>query len=232
MKITSFEHFDISPLRISMLAIVASTSVASMTGALAGNVLRQAEPVTLVVVGALVFYIVLSTPRRLIDGQRVAQARESLLISAQASACLTVAGSRPRSLLLLRPREETFAKAVAGAGRMVLLGTKVEKAVGLSSRGLSSYSASNALLGLATLSSRTPVVGGEETRGLATSSELSRETRLPVFMTICFFAPIMLTLYTVFSHLYEPAILAELSALEFVVIDLAYFLCSVDRIPQ
>jgi hypothetical protein len=57
------------------------------------------------------------------------------------------------------------------------------------------------------------------------------ETKLPIFMTVCFFAPIMITLYAVFSHTYQPDRLAELGAFEFTIIDLAYYLSAADRGP-
>jgi len=74
--------------------------------------------------------------------------------------------------------------------------------------------------------------GDEESRGLASSSDLSRETKLPVFMTACFFTPIMLLLYAVFSHSYSGGSLAELIALEFIILDLTFYLSSGDRGPR
>ncbi len=196
-----------------------------------GDVLGQAKAPTLLVVALAVFYIALSTPRRLLDGQRVTQARESVLISAAARACLTITGSRPRTIMLLRSRDATIAKTLTEAGRKVLLGEDVESAVASSSRGLPSYSAAAALRSVASMGPDSLATGDEETRGLAASSELSRETKLPIFMTVCFFTPIMLLLFAVFLHAYDPGSLAELVAFEFITVDLAFFLSASDRGP-
>ncbi|MDG6910686.1 MAG: hypothetical protein JRN08_09990 [Nitrososphaerota archaeon] len=232
MRFASLDHFDISALRMAAVGASASAAAALLAGVTLGGVLGQATPATLLVVAVLVFYIVLTTPRRILDGQRVAQARESVVLSAAAKACLNVTGSRSRTLLLLRPRDPTFAAAVADAGRMVLVGVRVDSAVAESSSILASYSAAVALRSVATLRSSSIDAGDEETRGLASSSDLSRETKLPMFMTVCFFSPIMLLLYAVFSHSYDPGSLVELAAFEFMMIDLAFYLTASDRGPR
>jgi len=205
--------------------------VGIVLGLATGDALGQAKLATLLVIVALVFYIVVSSPRRLLDQQRVAQARESLLLSASAQACLTVTASRTKTFLLIRPREPSLGAAVKEAGRRILLGTDVAAAVEASSRGIASYSAAAALLSVARTNAREFVGGDEESRGLAAASELSMETKLPVFMTICFFTPIMVVLYAVFSHTYQPERLVELGAFEFAVIDLGYYLSAAERSP-
>ncbi len=180
----------------------------------------------LVVIGVVVFYIVVSAPRRLLDAQRVAQARESVLLSAAATACLSVTGSRPKTILLLRSRDPVISHTTTEIGRLVLLGARVPDAVAASAARLASYSAVGALQAVALLGRKRFDAGDEETRGLASSSDLSRETKLPVFMTACFFTPIMLLLYAVFSHSYSGWSLLELTALDFIVLDLVFYLSS------
>ncbi len=231
MKLASFSRLNISMWRIIALAATASASAAVLAGFAVGGSLGQVRPAILVVIGALVFYIVLSTPRRILDSQRVAEARESLLMSAEANACLAVTGSRPRTLIMLRSRNPAVRKTLSEAARMILLGARVEDTVETSTSNLASYSAAAALKGVAHLRTGGIDMGDEEVRGLASSSELTRETKLPMFMTVCFFTPIMLLLYAVFSHSYDPQSLAELAALEFIVTDLAFFLSSAERGP-
>lgn len=202
------------------------------TGIVVGGSLGQARTTVAALVAALVFYIALSTPRRLIDSQRVAQARESPLLSASAAACLTVTGSRPRTLILLRAREPALSSALKEAGRRVLTGTGVGSAVEGSVRPVVSYSAAAALRALASFAPRGIDQGDEETRGLASSSELSRETKIPMLMTVCFFAPILLVLYAVFSRSFAATDLAELAFFEFIVVDLAFYLSAADRGPR
>lgn len=231
MRFSSFGHFEISPWKAVGLGAALSAAASAVTALVVGGSLGGAGPAALLVVGSLTFYIVLSTPRRLLDGQRVSQARESPLLSAAAAACLTVTGSRSRTLVLIRPRDPALAASVKEAGRRVLLGERVEGAVEASARGLASYSAAAALRGVASFSASGIGSGDEEARGLASASDLGRETRIPMVTTVCFFAPIMLVLYAVFSHAYAPLKLAELSGFDFIVVDLAFYLGAPNREP-
>jgi hypothetical protein len=231
MKFASLDHFDISPWRIMGVGGSASGASALIFGAVIGGALGPVGSATEVVVAILVLYIVVTTPRRILDSQRVAQARESVLLSVAASACLSVTGSRSRTLTLLRSTEDTLAKTLSEITRQLLLGNKAEMAVMGASKNLASYSAIAALYRMAVFRPRAFDAGDEESTGIAKSSELSRETKIPIFMTVCFFAPIMLLLYAVFFHLYDTMSLGELAAFEFVIIDLAFYMSASDRAP-
>jgi hypothetical protein len=232
VKFASFDHLEVDPWRVAMVGATASGAVLLGCGLVLGSVLGPATTATEVVVALLVFYIILSTPRRLVDAQRVGQARESVLLSVASNACMNATGSRPRTLMLLRPAEPELKRTLVDIGRSVLLGTGVENAVERASRRLVSYSAATALRGTATLHPRTADVSDQEVRGLMNSSELSRETKLPMFMTVCFFTPIMLVLYAVFTHIYSMDGLAGLAAFGFIVIDLSFYLAASDRGPR
>lgn len=224
MKFASLDHFGVGLLRLALVASAFSAIAAAATGVAVGGALGGAKPATMVVVGTLVFYVVVSAPRRILDRQRVVQARESVLILTAAKACLGVTGSRPRTLIELRSREAGFAKALSESARSILLGASVERATEAASRNLVSSSALASLESIATLHPDALDVDDEENRGLTESSALSRETKLPVFMTACFFSPIMLLLYAIFSNAYQVGDLAGLCALEFVILDLAFYL--------
>lgn len=232
MNFASFEHLGVDPWRVAIVGAASSVAVLFVCSLFFGTVLGQNTGAAEIVVALLVFYIVVSTPRRLVDSQRVGQARESLLLSVASNACMIATGSRPRTLLLLRAGEPGLKKALADLGRSVLLGAGVEGAVELATKRLSSYSAAAILKGTVSLRPRIVDVGDQEVRGLMSSSELSKETRLPMFMTVCFFTPIMLLLYAVFTHIYSTDGLAELAAFGFVVIDLAFYLAASDRGPR
>jgi len=231
MRFASLEAFDINIWRMVSLSLASSALVGIAVGLALGDALGQAKTAIVLIISAVVFYIAVSSPRRLLDQQRVEQARESLLLSASAQACLTITGSRSKTLMLIRPKEQALRTAVKEAGRRILLGTKVGAAVAASSRLIASYSAAVALQNVATSDASEFMGGDEESRGLAAASELSMETKLPMFMTVCFFTPIMLVLYAVFSHTYQPERLVELGALEFAVIDLGYYLSAAERSP-
>ena len=229
MKFESFETFGLSIWRMLGLGVAAAALVGVGLGFALGDALGEAKAATLLVIALLVFYVTVSAPRRLLDQQRVAQARESLLLSASALACLKVTGSRSRTFMLIRPRERALSAAVKGTARKILLGTSVDAAFRESSGVIGSYSAAAALEGIAKAGPTDFVGSDEESRGLATSAELGMETKLPIFMTVCFFAPIMIILSAVFSRTYLPSQKVELGAFVFVVIDLAYYLTSAER---
>jgi hypothetical protein len=228
-RITAYDHLGISFPRILLLAASSSLVGAGGAALALGGVLGVGTAPTLFVVGVLVFYIVLSAPRRILDGRRVAQSREAVMLSASSLACLGVTRSKARTALMLRSRNPSLSRALDEIGRRVLLGSKVESAVAGAAGGLESYSAVAALQGVATLTTRAFDAGDEETRGLASSTELARETKLPIFMTACFFTPVMLLLFAIFSHTYSPLSLAELVAFEFVILDLTFYLSAGEK---
>jgi len=231
VRFASYETFGISVWRMVVISLASSAIVSIAVSLAIGDALGQAMAAAMLVIAALVFYIAMSSPRRLLDQQRVAQSRESLLLSASAQACLAATGSRSRTLMLIRPKENALASVVKEAGRRILLGTGVGPAVAASSRGIASYSAAAVLQGVATNNGRESIGEDEESRGLAAATELSMETKLPMFMTVCFFTPIMIVLYCVFSHVYQPVGLIELGAFEFAVIDIGYYLSSAEKTP-
>jgi len=229
MRFVTLDRSGVSPLRITALAVAVSAVAALLTRTITGEALGEGRDGAAVVVGALVFYFVLTAPRRMADSQRLAEARESPSLSASAAACLAVTGSRPRTILLLRPRDPVLTANLREAGRKILLGNRADKALESSAQNLVSYSALAAFKGLGSFTPEGVAQGDDEAQGLATSSDLSRETKVPMLMTVCLFTPILLILYAVFSHTYGAVSLAELASLEFIVLDLAFSLSAAER---
>ena len=122
MKFASLDHFGVSPWRLGCVGVAAASAAWLLSEAALGSVLGQAKPAVLPVVAALVFYMVVSIPRRLLGRQKVSEAREAVLLSAAARACREVTGSRPRTLMMLKPREPALARSTGAAAWMVLLG--------------------------------------------------------------------------------------------------------------
>lgn len=181
------------------------------------------------VLAGLVFYGIVSSPRRVLDNQRLSQSREAVVLAVSASACLPITRSSSRSLLILRSNEPGLAEALRAVGRRILLGEPTNSAVRAETESLASYSAANALKAVASTQKGYVKEGGEELAGLTSYSQLSSETRLPIFMTVCFFSPIMLLLYAVFSKSTSPGSLAELVLLQVFLLDLTFFVCSPRR---
>lgn len=205
------------------LLVVVTTDVAL------GEVLGQASVEFEAVLFALVLYAVFSTPRRVFERRRMAQSKEAVLLSAVATVSTAVTGSRSRTMLFLRAKERELADALRVMRRCILTGEGVEEAVARSASCLSSPSAAEALTTAVLMRPAIPPEGGEEARGLASSAQLSQETKLPIFMTACFFSPILLLLYSVLAHLSSPQSLLEIVGLQLVLLDVAFYLCSGDR---
>jgi len=159
------------------------------------------------------------------DARRVSQSREAVFLATVSAASAHVVGSRNRVIIMLRSRDEEIAKALTSVRKALYLGFGADEATSSASAKLASYSASNALQ-RAGLPSAGMNEGGEETQGLETSGQMAAETKLPIFMTAAFFTPIMLLLYAVFSHITEAQRLVELVALEVIILDLAFYVCS------
>jgi len=231
MRVASYDHFGISPPRIMGLGLLASSASYLALETSSAAALGEAAGPAALVVAALVFYMVVSTPRRILDRQRLSEAREAVALAASAMACLSVTGSRSKTLLTLHPRDQSSALAIRECAREILLGFPIGRATAESAKALVSNSAADALKGIASMKPEDFGSGDEESRGIEISTDMYRETKLPMFMTACFFSPIMLVLYSVFTHTYDPVKLVELVAFEFVIVDLAFFFSSVGRGP-
>ena len=229
MKFGTLEHLGVDPAKLVLLGVAAAAIAALVFRLLVGEVLGSSTGIVLVVVGVLVFYMVVTTPRRIQFANARSQAREAVLLSTAAAACLSVTGSRTRTMLALRSKDPEISDVLTDAKRRILLGHSASGAIRGASTRLSSYSAINALMSVSERESGAIEERGEESQGIVSSSQLSRETRLPIFMTACFFAPILLVMYSVLSHVTSPLGLAELVALEVIALDVAFSFCSSER---
>jgi hypothetical protein len=222
------DHFGVSLWRIVALGLAVASGATLGYRLAVGTALGPATGAAEVLVGCLTFYIVVSLPRRVLDSQRMAQSRSAMALSVGAAVLGGVTGSRSRTLIMLRSRDRPLGAALGEVARQVLLGKSPGTAVAEVSETLPSYSAASALRRAASLRSLDGQMGDEETRGLQSSLELNRETKLPMFMTVCFFAPMMALLYAVFFHVSSLGALSELTAVVFVAVDLAYYFATVD----
>ncbi len=214
-----------------MLGVCAALLVAALSYFVFGAVLGQASLEFDAILSAAVFYVVYSAPRRALQARRVSQSRESVSLSVVASVTMGVTCSRAKTFMTLRAREQELSLTLKEIRRRILLGTSPELAVANSVSGLSSYSAAGVLTSAALTRPSTPTEGGEEALGLESSSQLSQETKLPIFMTACLFSPILLLVYSVLAHLTGAVPLAELVAFQFVALDLAFYACSTEARP-
>jgi hypothetical protein len=224
VKSRSLERLQVSPWKLVGIAVVASISAGLAARLATGDVLGRASVGFEVAISGLVFYITVSTPGRLAVAARLAQAREAVLLSALAGACVGITGSKVKTFFVLESNESEVEAALRRIRQRILLGAAVGAAAREGARGLVSDSVADALKHVAALSFDSPEDRGEETEGLAESDQLSHETKLPILMTACFFTPILLLLYALFSGTTTALGLTELIALQVLVLDLVYYL--------
>ncbi len=215
--------------KLVCLSLAAAAGAALVFRGLVGGVLGGSTEDVQLIVSGLVFYACVSAPRRVGQASSCSESREAVTISAAAATCLSASGSRAKTLLSLRSDEPGIAAALKAAGRSVLLGVPVRESVRTASAHLASYSAANAVCGVADQSPQTLDERGEESEGITSYAQLSHETKLPIFMTVCIFTPILLVMYSVISRVTTPDDLAELVALDVVVLEIAFNFCSADR---
>ncbi len=229
MKFESFDHFGTDARKLAAVSVLIGLGSVIPAYAASSPAFGRAAAGLGLAVGCLGFYLTLSTPRRILYSQRVSQAREAVILSEAVSTLAAAMGSKGRVLLALRSRDPEMQRSLDGAKKSVLLGSRVPEVAHASARGLASYSAAGVLVALGDLK-RPPSDGdAEESSGLASAAALSRETKLPVFMTVCFFSPVVMVLYSSFARIADPSGLIGLVVLEAIVLDLSLQLCSGDR---
>ncbi len=229
MSLSDPQYSGVDKRKLALLGAGSSLTVAALSYLVFGVILGRAILEFDAVLSAAVFYVVYSAPRRAFQARRISQSRESVSLSVVASVTMGVTCSRAKTFMTLRARERELDLTLKEIRRRILLGASPEIAVASSVAGLSSYSAAGVLRSTALTRPSSPTEGGEEARGLESSSQLSDETKLPVFMTACLFSPILLLVYSVLAHLNGAVPLVELVALQFVVLDLAFYACSTER---
>jgi len=193
------------------------------------DVLGEASGVLVVAVSAIACYLILSEPGREFETVSLWQAREAPLLAASAAVSLEATGSRAKTILLLRSEEEELAKVLEETKRMVLLGHAPSVVVSNNCSRIASEAASRALLSISTSDPGGIEDEGREVDSVYAASSLGEETKVPIFIAVCFFTPVMLILFAVMTHRTMPADLAELLALQFVILNLALAFSSLDR---
>ncbi len=229
VRFASFDHYGIVAWRLVAVGAAAGLVSALLLQEATGGVLGAGAPGLDLVVGLIVFYMVVSLPKRLVEASSLSQSREASSLSVMASVDFEATHSRSRTLLMLKSADPDISQALARVKKAILLGVPPSAAVNQSADLLASTSAADALRKAATMSPETMEEGGEENRGIVNALQLGEESKLPLFMTVCFFAPILLLLYAVFSRLEDPRSLLELLGVQLVVLDLSFHFTSSER---
>jgi hypothetical protein len=211
------------------LGLLSSAGAGILFYVTTAGLLGSDSPAISVLLGGVVLYLILLWPKRMLDSAALSQSREAPSLAAACSANLEATHSRPRSILLLDSRDETVRASLVEAKRRLLLGFGVGESLSLVRKRVVSQSAGDVLDSLTFADPRTIEEGGEETQNLAQASRLSEESKLPLFMAVAFFTPILLTLFAVLTHQSGPSSFAELVVLQLVVLDIAFYVSSAER---
>jgi len=229
LRFASYDYYGIDPVRLVLLAVFASGLAVGAVYLASESVLGGETPVVCLILGAIVMYLVLSAPRRMAESATLQQAKEATILAAAGSASLEATHSRTRSVLALDSGDETIARLLVASKRNLLLGYSVADSLGGAVDGTASQSARNVLEAMANAEASTIEEGGEETQAISQASQLSEESKLPLFMAAAFFAPILLTLFAVLTHQTGPGSFGVLVLLQMVILDIAYYVSSAER---
>ncbi len=226
---SSLEHYSLDARKLAAVGVAAAAGSAFLLQYASGGVLGQGGPELDLIVASLVFYLVFSSPKRMAEAASLSQSRDAPMLAVMAAAGSEATHSRAKTMLMLKSTDQEVSAALTKIRRKVLLGAPVESAVEESVGRLASFSAANVLREAATASGGSIEEGGEETQGILNAFELAEESKFPLFIAVCFFTPILLLLYAIFSHLSSPVSLGELVVVQMVLLDLGFYYTSSER---
>ena len=229
MRIASWEHYEIDPPKMVFLAAVISVGLGALFQVLTGDVLGGNSIELSIVVSGVIFYMVLSSPKRLLESATLSQAREATSLAAASSANFEATHSKSRSILMLGTTDREISSLLVEAKRGLLLGLSVPDLMGSAAERTVSQSAKSVFTSIASMDPGLIEERGEESQSIARASELSEESKLPLFTAVAFFSPIMLTLFAVLTHQSDPKSFAELIVVQFVAMDLAFYFASTEK---
>ena len=229
MKFNSLEHYRISPLRFLLLILLISLSGGAALTLITRDILGSDSWIIGALTATATAYLVATEPRRKLDTVSLWQAREAPVVAASAAVSLRATGSNSRALMLLRCEEEELAGTLEHAKRMVLLGHAPKETIVESAAGIASESVSEALLSMVSREAGSIEDVGEELESVFAATSLGDETKVPVFIAVCFFAPIMLLLFAVLTRSTTPLELGELVVLELILLNIAFAFSSRER---
>jgi hypothetical protein len=229
LKTTSWDTMGLDRRRMCMIVVSVGVAIACTLAVVTYPFLGQIALVLGVVVGLGSGYAVAAIPRRSLEGSALEQARESPALAAAASVYLQSSGSKSKTVLMLRSDEPRLSSMLAELRRTTLLGIDPVDSYARMGGRAESDSVSKILGAVVRAQGERLVDEGEELEGMVLASLSKEETKFPVFLTVCFFLPIMLMLLAAIGHHTDPVAMVSLTFLELVVLDLALALSSTER---
>lgn len=228
MKPASWSALGLDSTRMVATALAVGAGVAFLVGVAAGEVLGESSWAFGAALGAAASYTVASEPKRALERSAILQAREAPALAASAAVYLQSTGSRARTTLMLRSEEPLLRSLFERARRRTLLG--LDPGESLRDEALvRSDSAAMIIAAVGRAQGERLSDEGDEVQGIVSGAVSVEETKFPAFLTVCFFAPIMLMLLAAIGHHDNPVSVAGLSLLEVVVLDIVLSFSSTER---
>ncbi len=229
MRISSWDYYGLDYSRMLGIAAGVGLGSATLSYLLTAELLGSASPVISLAVAAGFAYLVLTTPKRSLLRSALAQAREAPVLAASATIHLQTTGSRSKTLMMLESRESDLQDCLAIIRRKIVLGLDPRTAVRTDGVQPASDSVRRVLESVAEFSSGRITADSVELEGIQSSSALGEETKVPVFIAVAFFTPIMLVLFSALTKNTGVFALLSVLFLQIIVLDLAYTVSSAER---
>jgi len=192
--------------------------------ALVGELLRIGSLAVVLgaIAGAGAGYLVSTAPRRIVGRAAFEQTIEAPSLAASANIYLRSTSSRSKTFLMLRAEEPRLRSFLFEVRKQTLLGYDASSALqGARPEGhVFSESVRTVLDSVVGVGKSRIEEGGEELDGMLNSSGLDEETKMPLFIAVSFFLPIMLMLFAATTKGTGPVAMVALLVLEVVILDI------------
>jgi len=223
MKVQSWEQVGLDQGRALAFTACAAAAMFGIVVAV-GAVLRVGS--VSFVLGAMAAacagYLVSTAPRRIVRVAAFRQTLESPSFAASSNIYLRATGSRSKTFLMLRAEEPLLGSFLAEVRRRVLLGYDATSAIAGArpESHLFSESARTVVNSVVGVDRARIEEGSDELDGILNSGGLDEETKMPIFIAISFFLPIMLMLFAAITKWNGQEAVAALVVLEVIILDL------------
>jgi hypothetical protein len=174
-------------------------------------------------------YLIMSEPTRSFDKANLMQAREAPVLAAAVAVHLQTTGSKSKAILMLNSEEEELSLMFDDLKRRTLLGIDPAISIRDLSPRIASTSVFRILYSIIDHASKRLEDAGEEMEGIFRASAMSEETKVPIFIAVSFFTPIMLVLLAAIMPGISLFTISSLALLQFVILDLTFSFSSTER---
>jgi hypothetical protein len=223
LRLQSWDQLGLDQARAAAFTLFSAGALFAVVAAV-GGVLRlgSVSLVLGVMAGACGGYLISTGPRRTVRLAAFRQTLEAPSLAASSNIYLKSTGSRSKTFLMLRAEEPLLAAFLAEVRRRVLLGYDASSATSGArpESHVFSESVKTVIDSVVGVDKARIDEGGDELDGILNSSGLDEETKMPLFIAVSFFLPIMLMLFAAITKGTGQEAIAALVVLEVVLLDL------------